>query len=884
MKLFVEPDFNDKSIHCFQDLKLQCLIDIDESVIKLDSVNLNVKKILYRDSENIEPTDELPFIYTDERLITKLPKFIKKGLLFFLQIEYSASPERGFHFITPDIYHPDKQIQAWTQGQMIESKFWFPCIDDPQIKFPREVSVSVPNEFIVVSNGELQEVSTTKDHKKIYTWKDANPDSVYLTSIVVGKFAEIIEHYARGIELLYYVPLDKQDRAERSFKGTANMVKFFESYFDTLYPYTKYAQTTVQDFEYGGMENTTCTTLPDEILLDEKGSLDDYPINFNNSARSVVTHELAHQWFGDLITCKEWSHIWLNEGFATYCEALYVEHVDGKDQFQRYMDVLSSAYFDESCQEYRRPIVTSKYKYPDELFDAHSYKKGAWVLHMLRNIVSDQKFKIGLKKYLKQFKNQSVETSDLRKVMEEISGQDLELFFKQWVYTEGHPELEIEFIVEDNLVRITQLRKPFFEFKLDIRVAFSNSNTSSFEFLIKSQQHNDIKIPLLDKNGVVYSIEWFSIDPELKILKEVKSFDVPPLMLLSQISNGITVSERRQALSMIDYKRISEQNLEDRLIQILKDRIINDYFGVSTKAVGALGQIKSQKALDALLECLDSKVIKNMPNGEGEAITRWIVNALSGYTKVFEGRKRDDIINILEKIARHGAKSYHVEMEALISFGDCINDKSFKLLSEAVEKPNTFNDIIPTSAIVGLSKYSSAIEKINSSGIDEGEKIHLKLLLGKAVDILIKKTQRWNSNIIRTYAVDGLKAFLLDGDNELRNVIFKVLINSLDDKWPDVRKKSLAILETTFSPDDKVFEQEIIDQLINKVQKMVELDLSYEVRRIAEFCLLAIRGKHLKKMRTIHKTKVEMSKYMYQKVEVRTKKVFGPTLRLNHTA
>ena len=513
-----------------------------------------------------------------------------------------------------------------------------------------------PEEFTVISNGELQGVSNTKGHKKIYTWKIASPDSAYLTSVIVGKFAEIVEHYERGIDLLYYVPMDKQDRSERSFRGTANMVKFFESYLDTPYPYTKYAQITVQDFEDGGMENTTCTTLPDEMLLDEKASLDDYPVNINGSARSVVAHELAHQWFGDLITCKDWSHTWLNEGFATYCEALYVEHADGKNRFQRYMEVLGSVYFSEACKEYRRPIVADKYKYPDELFDAHSYQKGAWVLHMLRNIVSDDKFKIGIKKYLQQFKNNNVETSDLRNMMEQVSGQNLEYFFEQWVYKEGHPELAIEFDLEENLLKITQLKKPYFEFNLDVKISFSNSNIpKSLEFLIKPQHHNELKISTSNESGKLNGIEWLSIDPDLKVLREIKSMDFPPSMILNQITNGNTIIERRQTLDAIDYKKISEQNLEDKLIEILKDRIINDnYFGVSTKATAKLGQIKSDKALDTLIECLDSKVIKNKPNGEGHAIMRWIINSIGAYVQGLDEKKKEDIFNRLKNITRNG--------------------------------------------------------------------------------------------------------------------------------------------------------------------------------------------------------------------------------------
>ena len=129
------------------------------------------------------------------------------------------------------------------------------------------------------------------------------------------------------------------------------------------------------------------------------------------------------------------------------------------------------------------------------------------------------------------------------------------------------------------------------------------------------------------------------------------------------------------------------------------------------------------------------------------------------------------------------------------SLGEYINEKSFQILSEAIEKPNTFNDIVPASAIAGLSKYSNALEKIKSNEVNEDEKLHLKLLFKKAIEILIKKTQKWNSNNIRTSAVGGLKPFLLNDDKEIRKDIFKALIDSLDDSWLDVRKGALAILE-----------------------------------------------------------------------------------------
>ena len=322
-------------------------------------------------------------------------------------------------------------------------------------------------------------------------------------------------------------------------------------------------------------------------------------------------------------------------------------------------------------------------------------------------------------------------------------------------------------------------------------------------------------------------------------------------------------------------RRVSEQNLEDKLIQILKDKIINDgYFGVSTKAAGKLGQMKSKNALDELLECIDSEVIKNRPNGEGYAVIRWIVNAMGGYIGELDGYRNADIYNRLEHIVRNGAKSYYVEREALQSLGQYLDERSFQILSEAVEKPNTFNDIIPTAAIVGLSNYSNALKRIQSNQLNDDEKLGLELLYKKAVDILIRKAQKWNSNNVRTSAVDNLKAFLLDDKHEIRKNIFKVILDALDDGWLEVRKKALAILEQTFSPDDAVFEPEFIDKVKNKLQKMVETDSRDDIKRTAELCLLAIREKHVEKMRTILKTKEEMAEYISKKVEIRTKRVF----------
>ena len=268
----------------------------------------------------------------------------------------------------PDKYYPAKHLEAWTQGETTEAKYWLPCIDHPRVKFSSEISVIVPIGFTAISNGRLLKVEKGGE-KQIYHWSEANPHPAYLTSVVVGKYIEMKD----GKNLYCYVSPEKSQDAPRSFEHTIDMVRFFEEYLATSYPYDKYSQVVVQDFVYGGMENSSCTILTQDTLHDEKAHIDftsDY----------LVSHELAHQWFGDLVTCRDWQHIWLNEGFATYCEALYWEASRGKDEFQYYMMQTADDYLEEARTRYTRPIVTKIYKHPDDLFDRHTYEKGGCVL------------------------------------------------------------------------------------------------------------------------------------------------------------------------------------------------------------------------------------------------------------------------------------------------------------------------------------------------------------------------------------------------------------------------------------------------------------------------------------------------------------------------
>ena len=214
------------------------------------------------------------------------------------------------------------------------------------------------------------------------------------------------------------------------------MVKFFSEKTGLKYPYAKYAQTMAHDFG-GGMENISATTQTDNMIHDARYELD-------STSDGLEAHELAHQWFGDYVTARNWSDIWLNESFATYFQAMWDEYKLGSDDFL-YSDIKANqdSYFSAWKQGSRRPIVTKNYREPDAVFDTYAYPRGGAVLHMLRTNLGEENWWRAINYYLKKYANQPVETEQFRIAIEESTGQSMDWFFDEWLYKMGHPVFEV---------------------------------------------------------------------------------------------------------------------------------------------------------------------------------------------------------------------------------------------------------------------------------------------------------------------------------------------------------------------------------------------------------------------------------------------------------
>lgn len=591
-------------------------------------------------------------------------------------IGYEASPKKGLYFRGPNKNNPDRVVHLFTQGQAEDSKYWYPTYDYPNMRFTSETSVTAPEKMLVIANGKLlsNEISGSK---RIWHFLQDVPHPSYLLSIIVGNYEKVsLEH--DGISVEYYVPVSKTKDVKRSFEKTPKMLDFFGKATGQKYPYQKYAQTVVSDFMFGGMENISATTLTDRTLHDERAQLDFQSDN-------LVSHELAHQWFGDYLTCKDWSHAWLNEGFATYFNSLFREFDLGWDDFQYAMQLNCEKLFDDINDRYHRRIVENRYWDPDELFDSHTYEKGSWVLNAIRGVIGDDLFWKAIHLYVQRNKVSSVETSDFRKSLEEVSGLDFERFFDEWLYSPGFPEYAVEYSFDEK-TSVARLDVEQTNAGVDDTPLFTNPIEVVFQ--LEGAKTKKERISLSDKKSsfhfsLVSRPLNVSFDPKNWILKKLK-FKKPKEMFLFQLANDDNSMERiRAAQELSEYKTLD-------VIQALGKSVDSDKFwAVRLEAAKYLGKVGTKESLDALLQ---------RKNHKDHKARRGVATGLQYFAKLEEsGAAVDTLVQLL-----NNDESYYTRAYAAYSLGFYAkSEKAFASLIDAI-KQDSINDQIRYRAFLGF--------------------------------------------------------------------------------------------------------------------------------------------------------------------------------------
>jgi aminopeptidase N len=364
----------------------------------------------------------------------------QKGRPMKIQIGYAATNSKGrpfggggggWHWIEPRNDSPN-HVGFWTQGETESNSEWVPTWDYPNDLATSESRCTVQADWDVIGNGLLMSTKLSPDKKrKTYDWKLDQPHATYLLTLCGGPF-DIKKDSWEGVQLWYVVPRGEGYLIDDSFGHTKDMLSFYSSILGVKYPWPKYAQDAMYDFG-GGMENASATTLGEPSLTEAR--------NGYFTMDSLNSHELGHQWFGDLVTCKDWGDTWLNESFATYMQDMYFEHSRGKDAYDWEIDDNMRGYFGEA-RRYKRPLSTKMYPNGDAMFDQHTYPKGGAILHTLRRQLGDESFFSGLNYYLKKWYHTPVESAQLRRAFIEATGINVEPFWAQWIEKPGHPVLD----------------------------------------------------------------------------------------------------------------------------------------------------------------------------------------------------------------------------------------------------------------------------------------------------------------------------------------------------------------------------------------------------------------------------------------------------------
>jgi aminopeptidase N len=596
-------------------------------------------------------------------------------------IEYSAHPKAGLYFVGPDQAYPNKPRQIYSQGETELNRFWFPSWDYPNDRTTSEVIATVKRPLEVVSNGKLLAVTDQPDGRRTFHWKMEVPHTVYLLSVAIGEFTKVSDEW-RGIPVDYYVPPGEGDKARRSFGDTPKVLEFYSQVTGRPYPYAKYAQTAVIDYMWGGMENISATTQTSRTLHDARAALD-------FTSEDLVAHETAHQWFGDLLTCEDWSHAWLNEGFADYFTALYLRNVHGEDDFALEMDDLRAGYEREDSRDYRRPIVTKQYREPIDMFDGHTYAKGALVLHMAHFLLGEEGWWKGIRAYVDRFAGQTVTTPDFQSAMEEATGIPLGALFDQYVYGAGHPELKVKWDWEPETrqvhleVRQTQKldeQTGLFSFPLEVALV-GEKDTVVRRVPVAARELQDLYIPADERPRTVV------LDPEGWILAEI-DFDKPVAEWVLQLGTAKPLAARLAAIRALG--DLGGDEAVAALGRALKDE---PFYGARKEAAQALAKIATDAALGALRAGLGDK--------DSRVRTR-VLESLGDFPEHAE------LVPVLRR-ALQEEESYYARAAAATSLGAFESRRAeVATLLLAALSQESFRDLVRGAAIKALAKIEPA--------------------------------------------------------------------------------------------------------------------------------------------------------------------------------
>lgn len=627
----------------------------------------------------------MKFYYTGEKLSIAFEPPLKMGERVAIRVSYNVEDTvDGLNWVVPPEGGADARPEVWSQGQASDNRRWIPCVDYPNDMATTEQLITVADPNIVIGNGDLIKMSSNGDGTSTWHFRMGTPHVSYLISLIVGEFSIMTEDIA-NVRYEYLLPPDRSADLKNTYGTTPEMAKVLGDLFGTPYPYNRYAQTAVQHFTAGGMENITATTMNYRVMVDQ--NMIDHAYEGCEGHEALIAHELGHQWFGDLVTCRNWTHLWLNEGWASYCELLWEENSCGRDEYDHSLWKSSGNIANADTPDDLRPLVNVGTPSGEAMFGFKGglvYDKGAYLLHMLRERLGSDRFFAGVKLYLERHRSTPVVTEDFRTALEDVSGDDLEGWFRQWCYTPGTPRFDVEldhdFETNHALVTITQTQKadivtPAFFADFDLFFALADGSTITRTVKVTDKSHT-FRIPMAEPPVV------FCPDPRGAVLKGL-TLSLPLEMLVANANSAPTTYAKLDAI-----RQIGESNKRDAIDALKKIALDeNRTWGEREQAILPFRGKQTEYAAAALAEIAAAK----MPDYR---LRRCVAEALGGH--------RSEVA-VKPLIALCSDVSDVVAREALEEVGRMTGDGIYEALVAGFNRRGNL-DRVRHSAITGMER------------------------------------------------------------------------------------------------------------------------------------------------------------------------------------
>ncbi len=513
---FVVPNFEEKSIFGSVRYDFKVLKKIDS--IKIDSKNIEILQVNIND-RNVD------FKLTKNHVI--LYKGYKKGTNF-VYIKFKARPKQTLYFTGSE-----SNLQNWTQGQGKNTSHWLPSFDDVNEKVIFNISVYFDSKYKVISNWKLvsSDIAHQSNEKhRFWQYKMQKPMSSYLVMFAIGDFIKQTETTSSGTVLEYY--LDKKDslKFEPTYRHSKQIFEFLEQEIGIEYPWEVYRQVPVRDFLYAGMENTTSTIFSQDFVVDEIGYNDKNFLNVN-------AHELAHQWFGDLVTAKESKHHWLQEGFATYYALLAEQSVFGDDYFYHQLWEMATQ-LERASAEDTEPILSEKAS------SLTFYKKGAWALHALREEIGAENFKKAVKNYLEKYQYKNVDTDEFLAEIKAVAPNfKINAYKLNWLETSG-----FDFQGVQKYLANASFIQTFYEVINSYQIPFADKKVRFEEIML-----SDVYFPV--KKEILYQCEVVPFEEKRHLIElALATNDLEVRQAVAQTVNSIQDDFREEFESLLQDK------------------------------------------------------------------------------------------------------------------------------------------------------------------------------------------------------------------------------------------------------------------------------------------------------------------------------------------